>query len=120
MHPTQVAQSARLTTSAALVALMLSLGAWLIAAPKASASAAQCPGNAVCVWSENADKGEFRYWREWEPGCHNHENLPYIRSVWNDTGVTIRIGGRGTLAHGESWEAGSGNPLTGEICWSWP
>jgi len=97
----------------ALVALALFTAVLFVATPKASATS-QCPGGSVCAWSGASYTGTFSQWGG-NTGCHNHINNPNIRSMFNNTGHTINIVGRGSL--GASFEFGWIDPaITTEIC----
>jgi len=81
----------------------------------APASMAECPSNAVCVWSGQDFNGFFSWWSASETGCHNHADNPLIGSAWNRSGYRVRLGGWGYLASGRS-EPNLGQ-VNGAICW---
>jgi hypothetical protein len=79
----------------------------------------QCSENTVCVWAKINYEGGFSQWAGSETGCHSHAGNPGIKSWWNRTGYTVRLGGWGNVGPHEAgsfvWE--SETPITGEICW---
>ena len=111
MHTVSTARQRRVL--GALVALALLTAVLFVATEKASATS-QCPGGAVCAWSGANYTGNFSWWAA-NTGCHNHAGNPNIRSMFNNTGHTINIVGRGSL--GASFEFGWAEPaITTEIC----
>lgn len=80
-------------------------------------SLSQCPGNAMCVWSNNDFTGNFSFWNASETGCHNHEGNPNLRSGVNQTGLNVELGGTGDiLGPGSQFRFLEGGSLTGLIC----
>jgi Peptidase inhibitor family I36 len=106
--------AARRTLLAALMTAALSAGALFAFAPAASADLSQCPGNAVCAWSGTNYTGQFSWWPASSTGCHGHADNPTLRSFWNRTGYTVRLGGQGNLGSGL---ADANRTVTGDICW---
>jgi hypothetical protein len=102
---------------AAVAVLALLASALFIAAPTASASLSQCPENSVCVWQTKNFEGKFSHWSGSETGCKAHLDNPEIRSGWNRTGFNVRFGGKFTLGPNATFQLGTGEVLTGEICW---
>ena len=83
-------------------------------------SKSQCPAGYMCVWSGRNWEGNFSAWPESNTGCHSHSENSSIRSWWNRTGYTVRLGGWGTSgphSEPETFVLESTNPITGEICW---
>jgi Peptidase inhibitor family I36 len=76
-----------------------------------------CSANHMCVWENNNFTGNFSQWPAWDTGCHNHASNPKLRSGWNRTGYTVRVGGAFYLGSGNTFQVLEGNPITGEICW---
>lgn len=102
----------------ALAALTLFAGALFLAAPKASASLSQCPENSVCVWAARSFEGKFWSWSASETGCHNHEGISEIRSIFNKTGYNVEVVGRFILHSGVGVSLNSGEgPIESAICW---
>jgi hypothetical protein len=106
------------------ISLLVIMGAFAIsaiAAPAASASQAQCSAiyyeNPVCAWTGNEFGGEFTWWPASSKGCHNHSDKPNLRSFWNMSPYTVRLGGATTLAPGAGLQTPVNSPVTGEICW---
>lgn len=114
MHAVPVARRALL---GALVALALIVGALFIAAPKASASSAQCNTTGrVCVWALANYEGNFSWWGA-GTGCHNHAENANLRTVWNRTSHSINIPERGWVAPNSAMILGGGEPsITGLVC----
>ena len=79
-------------------------------------SESQCQQGYMCVWEGTTFyTGNFAAWPGSDFGCHNHENLPKVRSAWNRTGHTVKMGGQGYLVSGERSVYSA--PVTGLICW---
>ena len=97
-------------------ALLAVLGVFALPAPNASAN--ECAvKDLMCAWSGSEWNGELSWWYPSDFGCHNHANNPKLRSFWNDTPYTVRIGGWGNLGPGLGLQIPSGDYITGEICW---
>lgn len=112
MHAVPIARKALLS---ALAALLLLAGALLAAAPKASASLAQCSANTVCAWSQTDFGGDFSYWGGGDRGCHSHNQIN-VKAIWNRSGWTVTVPGRGiSLLPGA--QATFDQAITGDICW---
>lgn len=112
------------------MALLGVLGAFVVSAPVAGAdlvgesptsgevspdAMSDCLQGYMCVWSGPEFSGQLSAWPGPNTGCHNHANNPSILSAWNRTGYTVRMGGRGNLASGES--SYYAPAVYGEICW---
>lgn len=93
----------------------------VISAPSAYASQAQCQehflSQPVCAWQGTEYGGEFSWWPASSTGCHSHVKNANLRSFWNLSPYTIRVGGWGTLPSGLGLQFGANEPITGEICW---
>lgn len=104
-----------------LSALLAVVGVSAISAPGASASTAQCAAisyeNPVCAWSNSDTTGTFSWWPASSKGCHDHTENPKLRSFWNTSPYTVRLGGAGTLPSGYGIYTPENSPVTGEICW---
>jgi hypothetical protein len=112
MHTVSTARLGRVL--GAYVALALLAAVLFVATPKASASKSECAGGWVCAWSGESYTGNFSHWGA-NTGCHNHENNPNIRSMYNNTGHDIELPGRGILGAGFSFPWAE-PPITGLIC----
>lgn len=79
----------------------------------------ECSENTVCVWSKINYAGTFSWWPGSSTGCHSHAGNPGIKSWWNRTGYTVRLGGWGNVGPHEdgTFVSESESPITGEICW---
>lgn len=105
----------------ALAALMLLLGALVIAAtaaPQASANIFDCSAGQICVWEDTSYTGQMSWWWQGDRGCKTHRENPNIRSAYNLTRYTVQLGGREYVNPTYPWS--SGNPaiyVTGVICW---
>jgi len=78
----------------------------------------QCPQGHMCIWEGREWTGPFSQWLGQETGCHEHAGLPLIRSAWNRTGFTVRVGGGPELHSGDALLVQVGeNPITGKVCW---
>jgi Peptidase inhibitor family I36 len=99
----------------ALAALTLLAAVLLAGAPKASASLDQCSDGTVCVWSQTNFGGDFSYWASSDTGCKDHAGID-VRAVWNRTGYTVTIPGRG-VSIPSGGQATFDQAVTGSICW---
>jgi hypothetical protein len=114
MHAVSIARKTFLTGLAAFAVLA---GALLAAAPKASAGLAQCPANAICVWQNSDETGNFSWWPTSDTGCHTHVNNPNIRSVYNNTAsYWVRPGAAMLVPPGAVYSR-EDPAITGQICW---
>jgi hypothetical protein len=102
-------------TLSALAALMLLLGALLVAAPNALAGYDSCAPSKVCLYAGNFGGGQPRVFNGEDVGCKTHDGLDPL-SIYNHTGNKyVTIPGRGiTILPGQTAEFGQ--PVTGLIC----
>jgi Peptidase inhibitor family I36 len=104
-----------------LLALPAVLCAFSISASGAAASQQQCFNldayQPVCAWSGSEWNGTFSWWPGSSTGCHNHTGNPNLRSFWNNSPYTIRMGGWGTLPSGYGYQIPGSGSVTGDICW---
>jgi hypothetical protein len=71
----------------------------------------------MCAWQGSEWGGQWSWWNNSDKGCHNHAGNPYLRSFWNATPYTVRIGGWGNLGPGYGLQMPVNQPITGELCW---
>jgi hypothetical protein len=77
--------------------------------------AINCSIGQVCAWAAYGAAGQESIWAASNTGCHSHlENNP-VRSGYNGSGYTERVGGYGSVGAYSYWEASG--PVYGELCW---
>ena len=79
-------------------------------------SLSQCDPNKMCAWQNNNYTGTFSWWWQSDTGCHDHAGNPHLRSFWNRTAYTVRLGGWGNLPSGWQEYVNLG-AVAGQICW---
>lgn len=81
-------------------------------------SMSQCSPGTMCAWEGLNFDGNFSWWGASEFGCHSHGGNPNLRSFWNRTPYTVRLGGWRDLGSGQSIGViGWSESVTGELCW---
>jgi hypothetical protein len=71
----------------------------------------------MCAWAGSEWNGQFSWWNNSDTGCHAHAANPKLRSFWNSTPYTVRLGGWGNLGPGLGLQMRAGDFVVGEICW---
>jgi hypothetical protein len=85
------------------------------AAVMPAAAAINCSTGQVCAWAQYGAGGQESVWAASNTGCHNHENNAPLRSGYNGSPYTERVGGYGNVPRESYWEASG--PVYGELCW---